>query len=255
MALATFRIFPRAAARPAFHGCAPAWRTHRRCRLRPGISPCRRRSRECNRRVCRAGEAGASRFLAVSRFSRRRSRSSARSIAKASRLSAWSGRRRASDQTGRAAPSRRGAAASGLVSFSLVCPWNCGSRTNTDSLAASVPSILCHQLCRPPVGAVLAPGAQALQQSGPEPCLMRAALCRWNRVAVRVQEALRLQPAARPFHAPGGLPVGRTRQVRFSRPGLGQRPPRFADVRRPGCPADRPGSVGRPRPARPPASP
>ena len=51
-----------------------------------------------------------------------------------------SGRRPASGRTGRAARSPPGALASRLVSFSLVWPWNCGSRRNTRQLGRDRPS-------------------------------------------------------------------------------------------------------------------
>ena len=87
-------------------------------------------------------------------------------MTKASRLSAdagsparkWSNRSRSAVSTSRVA--------SGLVSFSLVWPWNCGSRRNTDSLAAiGVSSVVGGDLRGAAVAALLAPGAQALQQA------------------------------------------------------------------------------------------
>ena len=101
-----------AAAPPGCRGCAPAWPSRRRCRPRPGRS----RSRAAFSRVQSVSLPGSrSRRVAdlrgVSFASRRRSRSSARSMTKASRLSAgagspasqWSNRSRSAVSTSRVA--------------------------------------------------------------------------------------------------------------------------------------------------------
>ncbi len=144
---------------------------------------------------------------------------------------------------------RRSRAASGLVSFSLVWPWNCGSRMKAESLAAIGPSrSSAGDLRGAPVAALLAPGAQPLEQGGPEPGLVRAALRRRHRVAVGVQHAVGASRARRPPTRPG------RRRGRCCRPAAPPRRPRSrprpaSRRRRPraGCRAGRRGSAARSR--------
>ena len=76
--------------------------------------------------------------------------------------------------------------------------------------------VLGHDLRCAPVAALLAPGAQALQQRGAEPRLVRAALRGGDGVAVGVDEALALLQPGRP-----PIPPGRRRPGRSASPAQG----------------------------------
>ncbi len=86
--------------------------------------------------------------------------------------------------------------------------------------------VLGHDLRRPAVLAMLAPGAQPLHERRSQPGLVRPTLRRGHRVAVAVQEAVRaLKPSDGPLDPPGVA-----RQLRLTRPGLGDGPRRAAHV-------------------------
>ena len=92
--------------------------------------------------------------------------------------------------------------ASWVASLSLVWPWNSGSRMNTESMAAAVPSTSSAvMLAGAAVADALAEIAQALAEGAAQAVLVRAALGGGNGVAVGVEEAVLVgDPAHRPFH-------------------------------------------------------
>ncbi len=91
--------------------------------------------------------------------------------------------------------------ASWVASRSLVWPWNSGSRMNTESMAAAVPSTSSAVICAgAAVADALAEVAQRLAERRAEAVLVRAALGRRDGVAVGVEEAVLVgDPAHRPL--------------------------------------------------------
>ena len=83
-------------------------------------------------------------------------------------------------------------AASGVASWSLVWPWNSGSRMNTESMAAQVAMTSSAVTAAGALGLADALGvvAQAAQQRDAQAGLVRAALGRGDGVAVGVDEAV-----------------------------------------------------------------
>ena len=144
-----------------------------------------------SRRACRAGAACALPICRPISFSRRRfRRSSAWSTVHSSSLvaccgqsaSQWSKASRTALSTMRVA--------SAVASLSLVWPWNSGSRMNTDSMAAAVPSTSSAVICGALVADALAEVAQPLAERRAQAVLVRAAFGRGDGVAVGVREAV-----------------------------------------------------------------
>ena len=141
---------------------------------------------------------------AISRCWRRRWRSSARSAMRSSSSRRSPGRRRANGRNGRCTAPSTSRVASAEASRSLVWPWNCGSRMNSDSsIAAPDGDVLAGRLGDAAVADQLAIGLDAAQQRVAQPGLVGPALRGRDRVAIGVAEAvlLVLGPGHRPFDA------------------------------------------------------
>ena len=91
--------------------------------------------------------------------------------------------------------------ASWVASLSLVWPWNSGSRMNTESMAAAVPSTSSAVICAARRLPTRSPKSRsALAQRRAKAVLVRAALGRRDGVAVGVEEAVLVgDPADRPL--------------------------------------------------------
>ena len=217
-------------------------------RPRPGRSRCPRRPRACSRPACRAGAAGGSADLravslrlACGGGAPRRARSRSRAGCRPARIA----RQPMVEVVAQRAFSTS-RAASALVSFSLVWPWNCGSRMKSDSLAAMpVQHVVGGDLrrrggCRAarPRRAGPSPGRRGTRPRACRPAVVG------HGVAVGVQEAVAvLQPGDRPFHR---LPVAVAGQVGLAGPDRRQHRAARRRYRPPGSRAGRRGSAAPP---------